>query len=43
MARALSADFRQRVVLGIDGGLSCGEAAERFGVSPSTAIRWYAE
>ncbi|MGC2412919.1 MAG: IS630 family transposase [Stellaceae bacterium] len=43
MARALSADLRQRVVWAIEGGLSCREAAERFDVSPSTAIRWYAE
>lgn len=43
MARALSIDLRRRVIAAIVGGLSCRQAAERFGVSPSTAIRWYAE
>ena len=43
MARALSIDLRRRVIAAIVGGLSCRQAAERFGVSPSTAIRWDAE
>lgn len=41
MSRALSLDLRARVVQAIDGGLSCRQAAERFEVSPSSAIRWY--
>ncbi|WLA40841.1 IS630 family transposase [Bradyrhizobium elkanii] len=40
MTRALSVDLRQRVVAAIDGGLSCRQAAERFGVSAASAIRW---
>lgn len=40
MAKALSVDLRQRVVAAIDGGLSCRQAAERFGVSAASAIRW---
>jgi transposase len=27
----------------IDGGMSCRSAAARFGVAPSTAIRWQAQ
>lgn len=40
MAKALSVDLRQRVVAAIDGGLSCRQAAEHFGVSAASAIRW---
>ncbi|WP_166300311.1 IS630 family transposase [Bradyrhizobium sp. 2S1] len=40
MARALSVDLRQRVIAAIDGGMSCRQAAERFGVSAASAIRW---
>ncbi len=40
MGRALSRDLRDRVVAGVDGGLSCRAAAERFGVSAASAIRW---
>ena len=40
MARSLSQDLRDRVVAAIDGGLSCRAAADRFGVSASSAIRW---
>ncbi|WLA38524.1 IS630 family transposase [Bradyrhizobium elkanii] len=40
MTKALSVDLRQRVVAAIDGGLSCRQAAERFGVSAASAIRW---
>lgn len=42
MAKALSVDLRRRVVDAIVRGLSCRQAAERFGVSASSAIRWYA-
>jgi len=37
MARTLSQD---RVIVAIDDGLSCRAAADRFGVSASSAIRW---
>ena len=40
MAKSLSSDLRVRVLAAIDGGLSCRRAAERFGVSASSAIRW---
>ena len=40
MAKSLSLDLRRRVVDAIEQGLSCRQAAERFGVSASSAIRW---
>ena len=40
MGRYLSDDLRVRVIRAIDGGLSRRAAAERFGVSVSSAIRW---
>lgn len=40
---ALSMDFRVRVLAAIDAGLSCRAAAVRFGVAPSTAIRWFGQ
>ena len=40
MATALSNDLRKRVLAAVDGGLSCRQAAERFGVSAASAIRW---
>ena len=43
MARSLSVDLRRRVVGAIAGGLSCRAAAQRFGVSASSAIRWPAQ
>jgi transposase len=42
MAQALSLDLRTRVLAAIAGGLSCRQAAQRFGVSASSAIRWRA-
>ena len=39
--QALSLDLRRRVVDAIEHGLSCRQAAERFGVSASSAIRWF--
>lgn len=42
MARALSVDLRRRVIRAIDEGASCRQAAMRFGVSASSAIRWHA-
>jgi transposase len=32
--------FRERVVVAVEGGLSRRRAAERFDVSPASAIRW---
>ena len=40
MAKALSMDLRRRVIAAIEGGLSGRQAAERFGVSASSASRW---
>ncbi|WP_076611189.1 IS630-like element ISGdi6 family transposase [Gluconacetobacter diazotrophicus] len=41
MARPYSMDLRDRVVAAVEtDGLSCHEAAKRYGVAPSTAIRW---
>jgi hypothetical protein len=42
MARAMSVDLRQRVRAAIAEGLSCHQAAARFKVSASSAIRWQA-
>ncbi len=42
MARALSVDLRRRVVAAISEGMSCRQAAARFGVSAASAIRWQA-
>ena len=41
MAPALSIDLRKRVLSAIDNGMSCRQAALRFGVSASSAIRWH--
>lgn len=43
MPKLLSYDLRLRVVHAIDAGLSCRQAAARFDVAPSTAIRWHEE
>ncbi len=40
MAKSLSVDLRRRVVDAIEHGLSCRQAAARFGVSASSVIRW---
>ena len=40
MTRPLSNDLRQRVIRAVEGGLSCRRAASRFGIAPSTAIKW---
>ena len=40
MGHPLSMDLRTRLLAAIDEGLSCRAAAARFGVAPSTAIRW---
>ncbi|MFB9872155.1 IS630 family transposase [Acetobacter farinalis] len=41
-SRTLSLDLRERVVAAVSNGLSRRQAAERFGVSPASAIRWCA-
>jgi transposase len=43
MGQPLSMDLRSRLLAAIDGGMSCRSAAARFGVAPSTAIRWQAQ
>jgi len=43
MGQPLSMDLRSRVVAAVDEGMSCRAAAARFGVAPSTAIRWVAQ
>ena len=41
MAKSLSIDLRARVVSAVDGGMSRRQAAKRFGVAASTAIKWF--
>jgi transposase len=43
MAKPLSEDLRVRVVEAVDGGMSRRAAAERFGVSASSAVRYVQE
>ena len=43
MGQPLSMDLRTRLLAAIDAGMSCRSAAVRFGVAPSTAIRWQAQ
>ena len=43
MSKSLSIDLRNRVVDAIEKGLSRRQAAGRFGVSGSSAIRWHAQ
>ncbi len=40
MGKPLSLDLRSRVVAAVSGGLSRRQAAERFGVSAASAVRW---
>jgi transposase len=42
MPQPLSFDLRSRVLAAVDAGVSCRQAANRFGVSASSAIRWAA-
>lgn len=42
MGRPLSGDLRSRVVEAVKAGQSGREAAERFGVSAASAVRWVA-
>jgi len=43
MAKSLSEDLRSRLIAAVDGGMSRRGAAERFGVSVASAIRWLRE
>ena len=40
MTKPLSQDLRTRVVAAVESGLSRREAAEQFGIEPSTAVKW---
>lgn len=40
MPKAYSADLRRRVIEAVDTGASRREAAERFEIDPSSAVRW---
>lgn len=40
MGKSLSTDLRSRLVAAVSGGLSRRAAAERFGVSVASAVRW---
>ena len=42
MSKPISFDLRERVVAAVSGGASRQRAAERFGVSAASAIRWCA-
>jgi transposase len=41
MTRPYSPDLRERVVEAVDEGATRHEAAERFGISVSSAVRWH--
>jgi transposase len=41
VARCYSSDLRERVIEAVDEGATRREAAERFGVSVSSAVRWH--
>ena len=43
MANALSLDLRRRVMAAVEAGASRRQAAARFGVGISSAIRWVAQ
>jgi len=40
MTRPLSDDLRERLVAAVEDGQSRRAAAERFGIAPSTAVKW---
>ena len=42
MARAYSEDLRRRVIAAVEAGASCRQAANRYEIGESTAIRWLA-
>lgn len=41
MVKSLPVDLRERVIVAIQAGSPCRQAATRFGVSASSAIRWH--
>jgi transposase len=41
MSRAYSSDLRERVVEAVNEGATRAEAAERFGISIASAVRWH--
>ena len=41
MTRPYSSDLRARVIEAVDEGATRAEAAERFGVSVASAVRWH--
>lgn len=43
MVQSLSVDLRRRVVAAVESGLSRRQAAARFGVGVSSAIRWVSQ
>ena len=43
MGQPLSMDLRSRALAAVDRGMSCRGAAARFGVAPSTVIRWHGQ
>jgi transposase len=43
MGKPISVDLRQRVCRAVQEGLSCHQAAARFSVSASSAIRWVSQ
>ncbi|CTQ60584.1 Transposase [Roseibium album] len=40
MSKTLSDELRERVLDAVAAGASCRAAAARFGIAPSTAVRW---
>jgi len=42
MPKPLSTDIRHRLVQAVEDGVSRRSAANRFGVAPSTAVKWVA-
>lgn len=40
MTRPCSNDLRERVVAAMQSGASCRSVAERFGVAPSSVVKW---
>jgi transposase len=40
MGKPLSIDLRSRLIAAVAGGMSRRSAAERFGVSAASAVRW---
>lgn len=42
MTRAYSNDLRERVVVAMQSGESCRSVAARFGVAPSSVVKWTA-